>query len=53
MSKERYEYIVKAFIDMKDALAAEEIEVSDETAATLIAVDELHSLYCSVEYRGI
>jgi hypothetical protein len=53
MSKERYEYIVKAFIDMQEALAEAGIAATSEVAATLIAADELHSLACSVEYRGV
>jgi hypothetical protein len=53
VSKERYKYIVDAFIDMQDALAEAGIEASSEVVATLIAADELNSLYTSVEYRGI
>jgi len=53
MSKERYAYIVKAYLDMEDALADIGARVSPEVIATLIAADELHTLSCSIEYRGV
>jgi len=53
MSKERYDYIVAAYADMEEALAAAEIRVPPGVVATLIAADELHNLSCYVEYRGV
>jgi hypothetical protein len=53
MSSDRYEYIVKAFIDMQTALAEAGIDASNETVATLIAADLLHSLQCTIEYKGV
>ncbi len=50
---ERYEYAIKAFTDMEAELAQAGIEVSNEVVATLLVTDELHSLYCDIEYRGI
>jgi hypothetical protein len=53
MSSDRYDYIVNAFIDMETALEEAGIDVSSEAMATLVAADLLHSLYNSIEYRGI
>ena len=53
MSKERYNYIVQAYVDMEDALAEAQIRVPPPVIATLIAADLLRQLYNSIDYRGI
>jgi hypothetical protein len=53
MSSDRYTFIIKAFTDLKAELEEAEIDVSSETIATLIAADLLHSLQCTIEYKGV
>jgi hypothetical protein len=53
MSKERYDYIVAAYADMEEALRAAQIPATSEVIVGLIVADELHSLYTSIEYRGV
>ena len=50
---DRFECIIKYFIDMQVELKNAGIDVSDETIAILVAADLLHSLYCSIEYQGV
>ena len=50
---DRFECIIKYFIDMQVELQNAGIDASNETIATLVAADVLRSLNNSIEYQGI